>query len=116
MRKVKYSIIYHNMEDICDIIVEDGGVAAVHCNDDGLHLSLYKDRVTGWHHYGTTFFDEFGPSNIADFDESHVMWPNLMTGVGTQVSQELIDVALNWLYLCTEPIEFIEVSIEELFN
>lgn len=116
MRKVKYTVIYHNDEDICDIIVEDGGVAAVHYSDGELHVSLYRDRVTGWHHYCTTFFDEFGPSNIADFDETHIMWPNLMTGVGTEVGQELIHFALNWLYISTDAIEFVEVTMEELFN
>lgn len=116
MRKVKYSIIYHNLEDICDIIVEDGGVAAVHSNDEGLHVSLYRDRVTGWHHYGTTFFDEFGPYGIRTFDETHIMYENLMTGTKIQVSQELIHFALSWLYISTEPIEFVEVPTEELFN
>lgn len=112
MRKVKYSIIYHNMEDICDIIVEDGGVAAVHCNEDGLHVSLYRDRVTGWHHYGTTFFDEFGPYGVLTFDHSHLA----VFGFGNQVSKELINFALSWLYISTDSIEFVEVPNEELFN
>lgn len=105
---MKYCIIYHNNEDICDIIVEDGGVAAVHTTGEKLVVSLYGDRVSGMRELYTSFFDTANITGLADFDLVHYH--------GGKISEDLLQFCLDWLIAGVDFHDWIEVEPNEVFK
>lgn len=104
MKKIKYLV---NVEEDGEtyIRVEDGGVASIYDNTEHLITEYYQDRCTkkeiDWEALSE------GKKYLKDWEETDL----------SKINEEMIQDALNWLFMATEPIEFVKVdTIEELFN
>lgn len=104
---MKYSVIYHNNEDICDIVVEDGGVAAVHSTGKKLVVSFYGDRTSGMRELYTSFFDTANVDYISDH------W-NVNHYHNGKISDYLLHFCLDWLIVGVDFWE--EVELKDLFK
>jgi hypothetical protein len=98
---IKYMII--KGEDT-DIRVEDGGIASIYNNGcTGMTTTYYQDRSTD----EKVDWEKLHDGNLYTKD-----WENQY-----EVTDEMIQDALNWLYLSTEEITLVEVhSFKELMN
>lgn len=100
MNKVKYMVV--NTDDGVDIRVEDGGVSYIYqatCLSTIYHQDRTKDIDIDW--------DELseGKAYYKDWCDKE------------EIDEEMIQDALEWLYVSTEEFKFVKVeSIEELFR
>jgi hypothetical protein len=98
---MKYAIDRTDLTDVL-IIADDGSVATIHYNEEGMTSTYYQDRAGKF-----TFDDE--------------MWASLSEGKAylkhwaeTELDERMIQDALNWL--CPTEDSWVEVELYELAN
>ena len=99
---VKYAV-KKNSKTEAIIIVEDGGVATIHNNGFHLLTTYYQDRAEKF------TFDETMWDKLAEGKEYLNDWEDKQL-----IDDNVIQDAIEWLYVCTEDFEFKKVSFNKL--
>jgi hypothetical protein len=101
MRKVNYYVFKEN-DDTIDVIMEDGGVATSYIPDGSWQTDYYFDKINK----DTTMENLWG--KLSEGLMQHKIWED------TPTEDEMILDMVNWLYISTEPVEFVRNDMGEM--
>jgi gas vesicle protein len=110
MNKIKVLVIFRDSRnDEADIYLQDGGVASIYTNDEGLKTNYYQNRIE-------RKLTQESADNLFDILGEGKMYVKDWQQEKKRVDDEVINDAINWLYLATNEYEFeIEkVNMEDL--
>lgn len=98
---VKYAVIKKSDTEMM-VIVQDGGIATCHHNEENILTEYYQDRIEKENVGSEEFWDILGEGKMYLKD-----WKNKQTW-----DEEVVQDMLNWLYAATEDIVFVKCDLD----